>query len=254
MHGKGADPRLGKRFIHQRLQFLRRTVAGAADAKGKTLRREVQGAGAGLGGLCSAGDGQIAALRQIVEPTRRRGVAARDRRPATRQERSHRRFGIRRIGKPPARGRSIQRHAQRHIARRCHSRHRSERFGNRFRQPVRAPMAAKKRHDDRAVIRHRNHRRLVPFVAQMRGDGTDQDAAGANANHRHAGKKQIARMNKRVVKDHVGLIHAPLAAMNLGAERLGNAVGSRLARTGKRENDGGHSHGSAPLVSRIIEK
>ena len=115
-------------------------------------------------------------------------------------------------------------------------------------------MPAKQRHNHRAIIGHRNNGRLGAFVGQKRRNGANKNTAGADANDRNAGGKQVARMVKRIVKEGIGLVNAARTAVDLGTQMFGNAGSGGHARRPKRQNNGCYSQGSAPFVMRIMEK
>ena len=60
-------------------------------------------------------------------------------------------------------------------------------------------MSADQRHRYRAVLGDRDDRRLLLFRGEQRGDGTDQDAAGADADDRPPRFEQPADMGRHPI-------------------------------------------------------
>ncbi len=181
-------------------------------------------------------------------------VVAEDARRGTREQLCHHRLGVTGVLQPVALRRLVERHAQRHVAGRGDCGLGPERLGDLARQPVGAAMAAKQRHHHGTIVGHRKQGRFAGLVGEQRRDGTDQDARRADADHRGSGGEQVAHMGERVGKKRLRHIHPPLAAMNGCAEGCGNAMGGALTGAVQRDYDGGLSQGSAPFVTRIIEK
>jgi hypothetical protein len=61
-------------------------------------------------------------------------------------------------------------------------------------------------------------------------------------------------MIQRICKERIRLLNTAFTAMDLCAKGQSNLMGGRFARTGERQNDWFQSQGSAPFVSKIIEK
>ena len=116
----------------------------------------------------------------------------------------------------------------------------AERRGDRARQVVGAAMAAEQRHDRRAVLRHRDNRRLLALVGKERREHADQDAGGADADDRSAFGKQRAEVSRRIARD-----------MHLAADGVGGEVRGRRARLRQRNEDRLHR---MFRETRIMEK
>jgi hypothetical protein len=61
-------------------------------------------------------------------------------------------------------------------------------------------------------------------------------------------------MHQRVREHRIRPVHPARAPVHRHAERRRDAVGRRLAGPVQAKDDRAHSHGSAPLAIRIIEK
>ena len=61
-------------------------------------------------------------------------------------------------------------------------------------------------------------------------------------------------MIERIVEECIRPVHAALPPVDLTLQRRRHAVRRRLARARQRQHHRFYSHGSAPFVSRIIEK
>ena len=153
-----------------------------------------------------------------------------------------------------AEGRFIEGHAKGHVTCGGDGGGAVQGVSNVTRKTVRPMVAAKERNDNLAIVRHGNDRRFGGFIGQQRRDATDQDAGGANADNGDACGEQVAGVVQRVGEKGVSLIHTVFAAMNGVIEGLRDGVGGWFAGSRQDEDDGSYSHGSAPLVRRIIEK
>ncbi len=111
-------------------------------------------------------------------------------------------------------------------------------------------MPAEQRHDGRAVLGDRDHRRLGALVGQQGRDGADQDAGGADADDGHARQEQLADMAERVLEGHRRACRSR-PAVHRAAHRTGDAGGERLAARRQAED---RNHGSSVRVTRIMEK
>ena len=61
-------------------------------------------------------------------------------------------------------------------------------------------------------------------------------------------------MVERIREERIGFVDAAFTAMHLCAQRARDTVRHGFAGTVETENDGGHSHGSEPFVTRMREK
>ena len=162
-----------------------------------------------------------------------------------------------RIGEAPARRRRIQRDAEAHIPRRGHRSRDTERGGEGAGHIVGAVMAAEKRHHRAAVLGQRDHRRLVPLVAEHGRQRADQDRRCADTYDRHAIRKQSANMRRQNVEPDIRLGQAGAKGMDFctGQRALRRLRGLQTAQT--EHDDGGrraHFHARLRLCTRIIEK
>ena len=89
---------------------------------------------------------------------------------------------------------------------------------------------------------------------QHRGHRADQNATGANTDDRRAGGEKITHVIQRIGEMGISPRDAPFAAMYRRTKGGSDAMRHRLARARQRHNNRCQSHGSAPFVSRIIEK
>ena len=153
-----------------------------------------------------------------------------------------------------AEGRFIEGHAKGHVTCGGDGGGAVQGVSNVTRKTVRPMVAAKERNDNLAIVRHGNDWRFGGFIGQQRRDAADQNTGGANADYRGAGCEQIAGVVQRVGEECISLIHTVFAAMHWEIKGTRDGVGGWFAGSRQDEDDGGYSHGSAPLVRRIIEK
>ena len=119
----------------------------------------------------------------------------------------------------------------------------SQPLGDRPRQGVGAVMAAQQRHHRRAVLGRREHRRLGPLVAQERCHGTDQDAAGAQPDHRPPGGEQAGHMRRGLGEPLVGRAVGAGGGMDLGTRQQFAQPAGQGGAARAQDDDGGAGHG-----------
>ncbi len=88
---------------------------------------------------------------------------------------------------------------------------------------------------------------------QQRGHRADQDAGGADPDDRVAGGEEVADVVERVREGDFG-VRASGATVQRAVEGVGDTAGGGLAGGVEDQDDGVQSHGSAPFVTRIMEK
>ncbi len=165
--------------------ILRRDAALAADAEHECLRMIDQGLSIASGPRMrhlQRDEGRGAVCGRRIETGKRR-KARRSLQPhrGAGQDRGRDALHVLGIAEHVARCRFIERHAEAQVARGGDRRVTLADCGDAACQVIGAMMAAEQRHGGTAVLGHRNHRGLAALVLQMRADGADQDAAGAEA-------------------------------------------------------------------------
>ena len=200
-------------------------------------------------------DVHMGQLLQRGEPVRRAGQFV----GHARKQVGHHALGVLLPLHPPALGRRVERHPQSEVPRGGDGGLGVQGFRDLPRHPVGPVVPAQERHDHRAVVRHRQDRRLGALVRQERRDGTDEDAARADPDHRVPRGEEVADMGQRVGEGRVAALGPLRPAMERRVEACGHAARDQKAGCVDRDHDGSgrrrvQSHGSAPLVTRMVEK
>jgi hypothetical protein len=97
-------------------------------------------------------------------------------------------------------------------------------LGNRPRQIIRTMMPAQKRHNGRAIFRHRNHRRLRHLVRQQRRNEPDQRPRRHHGDDGATCGKQCLHLHPRLIEQPVGGGHPRARANKLAAEKVRNGA------------------------------
>ena len=108
-----------------------------------------------------------------------------------------------RIADAPALGRLVEGQAKTHVTGRRDRGRPAQGCCDGAGKRIGAVVAAQDRHGDAAVLGHRHHRRLGALVGEQRGQRTDQNADGAQADDRDAALEQPAQVLADVFDDFI---------------------------------------------------
>ena len=253
--GRGVDIGAGKLLHHQLDHLVGAAAARTANTKHHILRA-VDKLAFGRGVL-AAGDGQRhgIAARHILEPVIQTiQTVTINEGPVAGQQLRHDALRRRLVGKPPSGRRLVQRNTPAVIPGGGDGKGGTDSVCYLPRQGDRPVMAADKRHSDPAALGDGDDRRIRALVAQMRGDRPDQDAGGADSDHRPAAAEQVGDMRLCPAEMMRRVRTANGMTVDIGVNRLGKPPGKRQPGARQAQNDRlGRRvrlqliHGSSPL-------
>ena len=163
---------------------------------------------------------------------------------------------VARVCQCPPSGRIIESDAEADFTGRCYCGRNVERRSN-LRGKIIAPrVPAHQRHNGRAVLCHRNHRRLRCFVGNVFRQQPDQNTGRADTDDRHTFGKQMTEVHARIVERLIHIRHAPGEAVKAANRQCGLNFAGDIQSASPQNHDRctGHFHASARLWTRIIEK